>query len=418
MIIKGQSLLILLAGAATPIRAFVANAPICSNPFGLQCKTPTVGQHFSKIALRSSAEEEVVTESVVATEEPVATEEVSTEVTEGTSDGEKSTEGATQEVTEYKHTAYLVNLAYETTNKDLHDLFGEHGSVLRVYIPNDRNTGRPKGIAFVSMSSEEELETVIDKFAEAEINGRKVYVNKAKPKGETVKKDPITKLYIGNISFQCTNEELTDYFAQWGQVKDCYMPTDRQTGAPRGFAFVSMNPDDANKAIEDANGVEFGGRVIEVNVSLPKGEKAERKEKKPVSKGVKVYVGNLSYDTEEETLRETLSNSCSLLDLYMPVDRYSGERRGFAFATVEPDQVETLINELDGYELDGRMLRVNEARPKGQASDGGWGNDNYGSQGEGQYDDNYEGSYEGEESYEEDASGDYEADDLDNDAET
>merc|ERR1712176_121456 len=129
-----------------------------------------------------------------------------------------------------------------------------------------------------------------------------------------------------------------------------------------------MKPDDALVAIENSNGVEFGGRRLEVNVSLPRGQKAERV--RPVRPpAVKLYVGNLAYGTDDDTLREAVEYVGPVLDLYMPVDRYSGERRGFAFVFVAPENVERTIEELDGYELDGRILRVNEARPKGWEGD-------------------------------------------------
>jgi len=72
----------------------------------------------------------------------------------------------------------------------------------------------------------------------------------------------------------------------------------------------------------------------------------------------------------------------------MPTDRYSGERRGFAFVTVEPNVATQIIEELDGFELDGRILRVNEARPKGAPAPVQQ-YDDYGEEGDGYYDEEY-----------------------------
>merc|ERR1711957_976333 len=140
-------------------------------------------------------------------------------------------------------------------------------------------------------------------------------------------------------------------------------------------------PDGVDAAIENADGIEFGGRTIEVKVSLPRGTKAPKRQKSPETK---LYIGNLSYDTDEEVLREVFEQYGTLLDVYMPIDRYSGERRGFAFISVHPDVAAQIVEELDGFELDGRILRVNEARPKGQAAPDE--DDNY--------DDSYDGSYD------------------------
>jgi len=291
-------------------------------------------------------------------------------------------------------TAYCVNLAYETTNKDLRAAFGEFGKVESVYIPIDQKTERPKGIAFVSMSTEEELQAIIDKFADTQLGGRRIFVTKAKPRGEVgTPKEESTKMYIGNISFETTSEELTEYFSTWGRVKDCYLPTDRQTGQPRGFAFITMTPEGVAASIENADGIDFGGRTIEVKVSLPRGTKAPKRQKSPETK---LYIGNLSYDTDEEVLREVFEQYGTLLDVYMPIDRYSGERRGFAFISVHPDVAAQIVEELDGFELDGRILRVNEAKPKGTVveryveDEGEYAEGDYA---EGEY---AEGEYEGE----------------------
>jgi len=63
-------------------------------------------------------------------------------------------------------------------------------------------------------------------------------------------------------------------FSQYGAVTDCFLPTDRETGRPRGFAFIQMSEDDAKSAIDALDGSDFGGRRIVVNISLPKGQAA------------------------------------------------------------------------------------------------------------------------------------------------
>ena len=78
-----------------------------------------------------------------------------------------------------------------------------------------------------------------------------------------------------------------------------------------------------------------------------------------------MYVGNLSFDTEEDTLRSVYGEFGQLIDVYQPLDRYSGRPRGFAFVTMDKENAARAIEETDGMELDGRILRVNEAQPKG-----------------------------------------------------
>ena len=83
-----------------------------------------------------------------------------------------------------------------------------------------------------------------------------------------------SKLYVGNLSFKTSEDELRSAFGQFGAVTDVYVAMDKMTGRPRGFAFVTMGtPDEAKMAIEKTNGVELGGRALQVNEARPKEER-------------------------------------------------------------------------------------------------------------------------------------------------
>jgi len=79
------------------------------------------------------------------------------------------------------------------------------------------------------------------------------------------------KLYVGNMSFRTTEDELRDAFSQFGEVTDVFIALDKMTGRPRGFAFVTLDtPENAAKAAEAMNGTELGGRALTVNEARPK----------------------------------------------------------------------------------------------------------------------------------------------------
>lgn len=79
-----------------------------------------------------------------------------------------------------------------------------------------------------------------------------------------------TKIYIGNLSFDATEQDLKDLFEPHGEVTEIFMPTDRESGRPRGFAFVTMGSSDSmNAAISELNGQEFLGRALVVNEAKP-----------------------------------------------------------------------------------------------------------------------------------------------------
>jgi RNA recognition motif-containing protein len=83
------------------------------------------------------------------------------------------------------------------------------------------------------------------------------------------------KLFVGNLSFETTENDLQDAFAAHGTVTEANMMTDRTTGRPRGFGFITMGtPEEAQKAIAALNGSQLGGRALTVNVARPREERA------------------------------------------------------------------------------------------------------------------------------------------------
>src|SRR5215470_2702240 len=82
------------------------------------------------------------------------------------------------------------------------------------------------------------------------------------------------KLYVGNLSFETTENDLQDLFEQHGAVNDVHLVMDRMTGKSRGFAFVTMNDDaQANAAMSALNGHELNGRTLTVNEARPREER-------------------------------------------------------------------------------------------------------------------------------------------------
>lgn len=82
------------------------------------------------------------------------------------------------------------------------------------------------------------------------------------------------KLFVGNLSFQTTENDLNDAFAVHGTVTEANLMMDRTTNRSRGFAFVTMSTDEeAQKAIAAMNGVDLGGRNITVNIAKPREER-------------------------------------------------------------------------------------------------------------------------------------------------
>ena len=78
-------------------------------------------------------------------------------------------------------------------------------------------------------------------------------------------------IYVGNLAYSCTDDDLYDHFSRFGEVSSARVIMDRETGRSRGFGFVEMaNHDDGLNAIDGTNGQEFLGRALRVNEARPR----------------------------------------------------------------------------------------------------------------------------------------------------
>jgi RNA recognition motif-containing protein len=90
------------------------------------------------------------------------------------------------------------------------------------------------------------------------------------------------KLYVGNISFTITEADLQHIFQEFGIVTEIKIVTDRETGQPRGFAFVTLGNDaEGRAAIKSLDGKEFGGRALKVSEARPKEDRQARFSSRP-----------------------------------------------------------------------------------------------------------------------------------------
>lgn len=84
-----------------------------------------------------------------------------------------------------------------------------------------------------------------------------------------------TRIYVGNLPYSASSEQLTDMFSQYGEVVEVTIVTDRDSGQSKGFGFVQMNSDDgARNAIAGLNGTTLGDRAITVNEARPRPERS------------------------------------------------------------------------------------------------------------------------------------------------
>ena len=157
----------------------------------------------------------------------------------------------------------------------MRETFSPFGTVTDVFLPLERGSNRPRGFGFVTMSTRASAQAAIEKMDNTELDGRTIRVNESRPKGSgatprgpggaggfNVQGREEVKLYVGNLSFNTVEADIRREFEKFGTVKDCFMPTDRDSGKVRGFCFVTMPAAAAEVACEKMNGVEVDGRAL------------------------------------------------------------------------------------------------------------------------------------------------------------
>jgi nucleolin len=162
---------------------------------------------------------------------------------------------------------YVANLPSHTTERGLTELFERVGQVVAVRIMTDRDTGRSRGFAFVEMGSEE-AERAIRELNHTDIDGHTLSVSEARPRPDSSAEPggSRARLFVGNLPYTATGAELKEFFSVVGPVSSVTLPVERESGRPRGFAFVEFpDPAHAREAVRRLHAQLFQGRALVVN---------------------------------------------------------------------------------------------------------------------------------------------------------
>ncbi|CAM9685647.1 unnamed protein product [Phaeothamnion confervicola] len=266
-------------------------------------------------------------------------------------------------------------------------MFEEQGKVVDAYVMTERDSGRSRGFGFVTFASEDDARRAIENMDGRDVDGRTIRVTHSQPAPDKQARDyeqgEVPKVYVGALSEVVTTEDLMDLFAQHGQVTDAIVMTDRNTGASRGFGFVTFSSqEEAMAAISALDGSELRGGKIRVNVPMAPREKPMRDGRQArgsssydragggggdfeESGEPKLYVGNLSFETSTEDLYSRFGQYGTITDAIVMTDRETGHSRGFGFVTFgDRGQAESAIQQLDGSDVDGRYIKVNFSRKR------------------------------------------------------
>nr|XP_036585136.1 heterogeneous nuclear ribonucleoprotein hrp1 [Colletotrichum truncatum]KAF6794904.1 heterogeneous nuclear ribonucleoprotein hrp1 [Colletotrichum truncatum] len=167
---------------------------------------------------------------------------------------------------------FIGGLNWETTDQSLRDYFTQFGEVVECTVMRDSSTGRSRGFGFLTFRDPKTVNVVMVK--EHFLDGKIIDPKRAIPRDEQEK---TSKIFVGGVSQDTTDQEFKDYFAQFGRVVDATLMMDKDTGRPRGFGFVTFESEAGVDACLSTS-LEIHGKPIEVKKAQPRGNLREEEE--------------------------------------------------------------------------------------------------------------------------------------------
>ena len=184
-------------------------------------------------------------------------------------------------------------------------------------------------------------------------------------------------LFVGNINWAMSDDDLAGLFGEHGPLLKAIHVEDKfEPGRKRGFGFVEFErAEDAAAAHAALNGADVDGRTLRVDwseprvpgVERPRREFAPRAPREPaLDNGRRLYVGNLDYRTQDETLAELFAEFGTVESAQHLADRENPDwKRGFGFVTLSTEvEANAAADAMNGAEVDGRVIKVNIAKPR------------------------------------------------------
>jgi len=186
---------------------------------------------------------------------------------------------------------------------------------------------------------------------------------------EVIKGAPTNKLYLGNLSFGVTEDNIKAYLSEFGGVLEVDVILNSE-GKSKGFAFATMDSvDSAQATIDELDKSEWMGREINVSFAVEKSaiKMESKKFDSEFKEGVKkVYIGNVSFNKTEEELKAFCEEKAGpVSSVKIVIDPSTKKSKGFAFVEFKStDAAKVAVKTLNNFVLDGRTLNVNSARER------------------------------------------------------
>ncbi|XP_035660015.1 DAZ-associated protein 1-like isoform X9 [Branchiostoma floridae] len=200
--------------------------------------------------------------------------------------------------------------------------------------------------------------------------------------------DEVGKLFVGGISWDTTQEGLKNYFSKFGEVVDCVIMKDSNTGRSRGFGFVKFGDASCVQTVLASGPHNLDGRVIDPKECTPRSQQRDddggwggRKRFNQGKAGgayqgrvKKIFVGGIPPNCGEEDLKEFFGTFGKVTEVVMMYDQQKQRPRGFGFLTFEDEASVEKAVDVHWHNIKGKRVEAKKAEPRdGKSGGGGWG---------------------------------------------
>merc|ERR1711937_818722 len=272
---------------------------------------------------------------------------------------------------------FIKNLDKTIDNKAMYDTFSAFGNILSCKVAQD-GEGNSKGYGFVHFETEEAAVNAIQKVNGMLLNDKKVFVGRFVPRkerekelGEKAKK--FTNVFVKNFGDELGDDKLKDMFTKFGKITS-YKIMSEEGDKNKGFGFVSFEDSEAaEKAVEELNGLEIGGKNLFVGRAQKKAERQQELKKKfellklerlNRYQGVNLYVKNLDDSIDDEILRKEFSPYGTITSAKVMCCE-EGRSKGFGFVCFSsPEEATKAVTEMNGRIIVAKPLYVALAQRK------------------------------------------------------
>jgi len=158
---------------------------------------------------------------------------------------------------------FVGGLSWETSDKELREHFGNYGEIESINVKTDPNTGRSRGFAFIVFKSAEAIDKVLAA-SDHIINNKKIDPKKAKARHG--------KIFVGGLSTELSDDDIKNYFSQYGNIVEVEMPYDKTKNQRKGFCFITFDSEQVVSELLKTPKQSINGKEVDVKRATPKAD--------------------------------------------------------------------------------------------------------------------------------------------------